>query len=163
MYLLIFTCMNVRTVLIELVPNMSARAFIQVLIKFCNIHGAPTHIYIYNARSFKTALGGDIIKHHFEIDEFYNTYTVIKHMKIPLYSPWFGSTWERSIRVIKSCLHKTLGRVKVDYFHLLTLLSDIQRVVNSRQLTYRCSTNDNITPLTPDCFIQPSVNCKLTF
>ena len=88
---------------------MSIRAFIQALIRFCNIHGASTHIYSDNERSFKTALGGDRIQHHVESDEF-KTYTnsVAKHMEIPLYLPWFGSTWERLIRMIKSDLYKIL-------------------------------------------------------
>ena len=84
-------------------------------------------------------------------------------MKIPQYSPWFRSTWERLIRVIKTCLYKKLGKVRVDYFHLLILLSGIRRAVNSIPLTYRCSTDDDIIPLTPDCFIQPNVNCELSF
>ena len=114
MYLLIFTCMNVQAIHIELVLDMSIRAFIQALIRFCNIHGASTHIYSDNARSFKTALGGDIIKHQFENYEFYKTYTsaVIRHINIPLYLPWFGSKWERLMRVIKSCL----CRAKVEIF-----------------------------------------------
>ena len=81
MYLLIFTCMNVRAVHIELVPNMNARTFIQTLIRFYKIHWATAHVYSDNVRSFKTALGGDIIKYHVGSDEFYKTYknSVIKH------------------------------------------------------------------------------------
>ena len=78
-------------------------------------------------------------------------------------SPWFGSTWERLIRMIKSCLYKTLGRTMVDCFYLLTLLSDIERAANSRPLTYRYSTDDDIISLTIGCFIQPNVNCELSF
>ena len=43
MYLLIFTCMNVKAIHIELVADMSAQAFIQALIRFCNIYGMHTH------------------------------------------------------------------------------------------------------------------------
>ena len=45
----------------------------------------------------------------------------IKHVKIPLYSAWVRSTWERMINTIKQCLYKTIGCKIVDYFTLLTV------------------------------------------
>ena len=63
MYLLIFICMNIQVIHIELIPDMCTQAFIQALIRFCNIHGVPTHIYSDNTCSFKMTLNGDLIKH----------------------------------------------------------------------------------------------------
>ena len=66
----------------------------------------------------------------------------IKHVRIPVYSPWVGATWERLIRTVKDCLKRTISRQKLDYFQLLTVLSDISVAVNSRPLTYRCANED---------------------
>ena len=52
MYLLIFTCLNIRAVHVELVKNMSIPSFILTLIRFTNIYGIPSHIYSDNAKSF---------------------------------------------------------------------------------------------------------------
>lgn len=52
MYMLIFTCLNIRAVHIELVKDMSTHSFVLALIRFTNIYGIPSHIYSDNARSF---------------------------------------------------------------------------------------------------------------
>ena len=154
MFILIFTCLSVRAVHIELVEDMTSTAFVQALIRFTNVHGIPSHIYSDNARSFSTTLRSDIIEQHVHSDNFdkqFENYK-IKHIKIPLYSNWVGSTWERLIRAIKSCLYKIIGRSKIEYFELLTLLSDIQNAINTRPLTYRCSFDSDLQVIIPNCF-----------
>ena len=94
MYMLIYTCLSVRAVHIELVENMTSTAFVQTLIRFTNVHGIPSHIYSDNERSFSTTLGGDIIEQRVHSDNFdkqFENYK-IKHIKIPWYSHWVGST-----------------------------------------------------------------------
>ena len=143
---------------------MTSKAFVQALIRFTNVHGVPSHIYSDNARSFSTTLGGDI-EQHVHSDNFAKQFEnyKIKHIKIPLYSPWAGSTWERLIGVIKSCLNKIIGRSKIEYFELLTLLSDIQNAINTRPLTYRCSSDNDLQEITPNCFLRPNVKSELRF
>ena len=92
-YLLIFTCLNIRSVHIEIVPDMTTQSFINALIRFANLYGFPTRIYSDNARSFSSALGSNIIENHVNTDKFSNEFQVnnIKHVKIPIFSPWVGS------------------------------------------------------------------------
>ena len=127
-YLLIFIYLNIRSLHIEIIPDMTTQSFINALIRFCNFYGFPSRIYSDNARSFSSALRGNIIKNHVNTDKFSNEFQInnIKHVKVPLYSPWVGSIWERMIRTIKNCLYKTISKQKIDYFQLLTVLSDIQ-------------------------------------
>ena len=163
MYLLIFTCLNVRAVHIELVPDMNTHSLVLAIIRFTNIHGIPSHLYSDNAKSF--IAGCDIMKEIFLASEFCEHYSKynIKHIRIPAYSAWVGSTWERMIGVIKSCLYKVVGRSSMEYYRLLTILSDIQNAVNSRPLTYRCSDDASLEIITPNCFIKPYVNDNLLF
>lgn len=58
----------------------------------------------------------------------------IKHLTIPMYLPRFGSVLERLIKMVKSCLYKSIGEGRVGYFDLLTELSDVQNTINSRPL-----------------------------
>ena len=91
-----------------------------------------------------------------EFQEKFGVYD-IKHVRIPVYSPWVGATWERLIRVVKDCLKRTISRQKLNYFQLKTVLSDIQLAINSRPLTYRCAEEDGLEILTPNKFLRPHV------
>ena len=162
MYLLIFTCLNVRAVHIELVTDMSAQSFVLAFLKFVNLYGVPSYLYSDNARSFVS--GGLTLDQALECDEYkahFQNYE-IKHIRIPVYSAWVGATWERLIRTIKSCLYKTIGRARLSYFELLTVISDIQSAINARPLTYRSSEGD-LEAITPSSFLKFHVNPHLLF
>ena len=139
---------------------MSTHSFVSALLRFSNKFGIPSHIYIYNARSFLK--GCDVISEVFSCSQFlkhFQTYN-IKHVTIPVYSPWVGSTWERLIRVVKNCIQKSVGRAKIEYFDMLTLLCDVENAVNSRPLTYRTSESD-LEVITPNSFIYLNSNTNL--
>ena len=157
-YILIFTCLNIRACHIELLPDMSTEQFILAFNRFINEYGVPTHVYSDNGKSF--IAGMSLVRDSFNSDRFRSLFDNhnIKHLTIPLYSPWQGSCWERLIRTIKGCLRKTLRRIKPTYFKLITILSDIQLAVNSRPLTYRCAENSGLDIITPNCFLKPNAN-----
>ena len=93
MYIIIFTCLNTRAVHLDLIPDMSTHSFVSALLRFSNKFGIPSHIYSDNARSFLK--GCDVISEVFSCSQFlehFQTYN-IKHVTIPVYSPWVGSTW----------------------------------------------------------------------
>ena len=162
MYILIFTCLNVRAVHIELVPDMSTQSFVLAFLRFVNLYGVPSFLYSDNARSFIS--GGLTLDQALVCDEYkaqFQNYD-IKHIRIPLYSAWVGATWERLIRTIKSCLYKTIGRARLTYFELLTVISDVQSAINSRPLTYR-STECDLEAITPSSFLKFHVNPHLLF
>ena len=163
MYLLVMTCLNIRSVHIELVQDMGTCAFVQALIRFSNQHGIPSKIFSDNARSFDTALGSNLIEYHVKSKEYIDKFQVfnIRHLKIPVYAPWFGGCWERLIRTIKKCLYKSIGKNKLTYFELLTLLSDVQNAINSRPLTYRCSSDSGLEIITPNCFLRARLDTEL--
>ena len=104
MYILIFTCMNVRACHIELIPEMSTNHFVLALIRFFNEYGIPSTIYSDNAKSFIS--GVHVLEQVFTSADVRKSFGIynIQHIRIPLYSPWVGSTWERLIRTIKECL-----------------------------------------------------------
>ena len=47
-------------------------------------------------------------------------------------SPWWGGFYERLIRVVKDCLKKVLGRAKLNYEEMETLLCEVEGAINSR-------------------------------
>ena len=160
MYLLILTCLTVREVHIELVPDTSTHSFVLAFLRFVNFYGIPSHVYSDDAKSF--VAGCQIIEQALVYDEFkdhFHCYNV-QHIKIPLYSAWVGATWERLIRTVKGCLYKTVGRSELTHFELLIVIRDVQAVINSRPLTYRSSKN-NLEAITPNFFLKYNTNSHL--
>ena len=140
---------------------MSTHSFILTLIRFTNSYGIPSHICSDNTKSF--IAGCNLIEEVFASSVFNELFHVnnTKYVRIPLYAACLGCTWERMIRTIKSCLYKTIGRSRINYFDLLTVISDSQNAINSRPLTYRCSSDSNLEIITPNCFLRPNVNVGL--
>ncbi|KAL7633029.1 UNVERIFIED_CONTAM: hypothetical protein RMT77_016605 [Armadillidium vulgare] len=154
MFILIYTCLNIRAIYLDLIDDMSSKSFVQSFQRFVNRFGVPDCVYSDNARSFSQ--GTDFIE-TFLVSENGSEFlrkNQIAHKRIPLYSPWVGSMWERMIRVVKDCLFKTIGRSSLNYFDFLTILSDIADAINSRPLTYTTSANE-VVPLTPNDFLKP--------
>ena len=66
--------------------------------------------------------------------------------------PIVGWSFERMIKSTKRCPRKVVGRAKLYYYELLTVLIEIEGVINSRPLTY-LSSDDLDEPLTPSHFL----------
>ena len=94
MFILIFTCLNIRAVHFELLPDMSAKNFLLAFQRFCNTYTIPQYLYSDNARQFLK--GGCVLENSLQSEEFQSELNKcnIKHVKIPLYSAWVGSAWE---------------------------------------------------------------------
>ena len=139
---------------------MSAENFLLAFLRFCNMYRTPSVLYSDNAKTFLTA--GAILEKALLSSQFteHLQKEKIKHIKIPLYSAWVGATWERMIRTIKHSLNKTIGRAKISYFNLLTIISDICNAINSRPITYR-SVDNELDIITPNHFLKLDTNPAL--
>ena len=141
---------------------MSTHSFVLAFVRFVNLYGVPSHVYSDNAKSF--VAGCNVLQQALVSSEYMEHFQIydIKHIRIPLYSAWVGATWERLIRTVKRCLYKTVGRARLAYFELLTIISDVQSAINARPLTYRSSEN-NLEVITPSSFLRVYSNPHLLF
>ena len=55
---------------------------------------------------------------------------------IPEKAAWFGGFYERLVGPIKNCLKKSLGKSKLNFNELLSVLHEIELILNSKPLTY---------------------------
>lgn len=161
-YILIFTCFNTRAIHLEVVESMTTSEFLLAFIRFVNLYGVPDSIYSDNARSFLQA--GGVLSEILASSEFEEKFKLasIKHRTIPAYAAWYGAVWERLLRTVKQCLYKSLGRYTPTYMEFITLLSDVQRVINNRPLTYRSCDNE-MEVITPNHFIRGGIIPSIMF
>ena len=68
-------------------------------------------------------------------------------------APWWGGFFERLVKSTKRCLKKILANARLNYEELLTLLCEVEAVLNSRPITY-VYCEDMETPLTPSHLVQ---------
>lgn len=153
MFILIYTCLNIRALYLDLVLNMLVKSFLSFFHRFTSRLRVPDELYSDNARSFIQEM--DALK-SFVIskigNEFLRWYRSIHKKKSPIY-PWRGSPWERMRPIVNICLMKTIGRSLLEYFDFVTILSEITDAIYSLQLPYTLSGED-IVPLTTNCFLK---------
>lgn len=56
-------------------------------------------------------------------------------------APWTGGIFERMVRSTKRCLKKTIGRTVLMYDEAVTIMTEVEMILNSRPLSY-ISTED---------------------
>ena len=137
-----------RAVHLEVVTDLSTQSFVCCLSRFIARRGLPSVLITDNAKTFKSArkilritLSDPIVA------EYLNNKQIQWDFNLEL-APWWGGFFERFIGLMKRCLKKTLGRAKISYDEICTLVAEIESILNSHPLTY-ISTEDTTEPLTP--------------
>ena len=110
--------------------------------------GLPQHMISDNTKPFKSAdkvisstLTDPAVKRFFVDLQLKWSFNLEK-------APWQGGFFERLIQSAKRCLKRTIGTLKLSYDELLTVVTEVELILNSRPLTY-VSTEDIDEPLTP--------------
>ena len=136
-HVVLFTCASSRAVHLDLVPDTTCLSFVRSLKRFIGRHGIAKLYISDNATCFISP----------ELTSFIQQISA-KWQYILEASPWWGGFWERLVQSTKRCLRKTLGKAKLNYEELLTVIIEIEGVLNSRPLcyTYDDTIDDVITP-----------------
>ena len=127
---------------------MSAHTFIHSFKRFSSRRGLPALMISDNRKTFEAA--ARIIKRVLSnprVQKFFHGIGIEWRFNVPR-APWWGGLFERLVRSTKQCLRKVLGRSKFSYEEVLTILAEIEMVLNFRPLTY-VTTDDSDEPLTP--------------
>jgi len=62
--------------------------------------------------------------------------------------PWWGGIFEKLVKSVKRCLKKTISGARLTYEELLTVIIEVEMILNCRPLSY-ISSEDSEEPLTP--------------
>ena len=160
-YIVLFTCPASRAICLDIVEDLSAESFVAAFRRFCARYDVPKNVWCDNATYFKSGekIINNLIEHEYVNAHFLQNKITWKY--IPVNSPWYGSIWERSIQTVKNCLKKTVGNKHLQLFELMTLLQEIEFVVNSRPLTYVGDNIDDLEPLTPNHLLKGQTSTLL--
>ena len=135
-YIALYTCASTRALHLDLVPELSSQAFLRSFRRFVARRGIPARVLSDNAKTFKSM----------DVDEYIRSIGVVWSYNIEG-APWWGDFFERMVKSVKRCLKKVIGSAKLTYEELLTILIEVECVLNSRPLTYVY--DDATEPLTP--------------
>lgn len=163
-WICLFTCLAVRAIHLELVKDLSAEQFLLCLRRFVALYGAPEQIYSDNASQFKLAKE-TVDKAWIDVqsDVEVQSYVANKNIEwnfITTNAPWMGGFYESLVGLVKRALRKTLGKGKVTYEQLLTVISEITAVINTRPLVYLSDDIDEQHVLSPQCFLRNNLVVK---
>jgi len=149
-YGLIFTCLQVRAVHIELTESLQTQEFLSAFDRFVARRSLPQSIFSDNALTFKAAAKILTIKHK------------LKWNFIVELAPSKGGAWERLIQNIKKPLRLLLRNKRLSYNEINTLLCKIELIVNLRPLSYISEDPNDLRPITPNDFLVPKMSSDKT-
>ncbi|XP_057297390.1 uncharacterized protein LOC130627797 [Hydractinia symbiolongicarpus] len=137
-WVFLFTCTSTRALHLDLVPNASSSGCIRSLRQYFSERCIPSEIISDNGSQFIA-----------EVTQRFSSNRGIKwHFNLEA-APWWGGMFERLVRSVKRCLKKTLHNTRLSYEELLTVLAEIQAVINNRPLTFLYE-NIGEQPLAPN-------------
>lgn len=153
-YLCLFVCMCTKAVHLELVTSLSTEAFLATLRRFVSRRGKPANIYSDNGSNFIGANNEltriyDFLKENSQyICDQLASERVCWHF-IPPRSPNFGGIWEAGVKGVKYHLKRVLGDIPYTFEDYITILYQIEAILNSRPLCPLSTDPEDLSALTP--------------
>ena len=152
-YGIIFTCMTVRAVHLEVLPNLTTDAFINALRRFMSRRGKPRRLFSDNGTNFV----GAVKELGTALQEWNNKRKLqkfllqeaIKWSFNPPAASHMGGVWERLIRSVRRSFNAVVRGTTLDDYELQTVMCEIEAVVNNRPITKVSDDKNDEEPLTP--------------
>ena len=157
-YGVLFTCLSLRAVHIELAASLETDSFIQSLRRLIARRGTVREMRSDNGTNFVGAQN-ELLKAYEEMDHkkigtFLTTQgcDYIKWERNTPHASHMGGVWERQIRTVKSVIQSLLksNPRRLDEESLRTFLTEAEGIVNSRPLTLEDLHNPEIKPISPN-------------
>lgn len=150
----IFTCMVIRAVHIEVIEPMDTSNFINALRRFIAIGDPVKHIRSDRGTNFVGAAN------ELHIPSNMNTKGVERYLRDqgcswtfnPPHSSHMGGTWERMIGIARRILNSIflqMGTTRLTHESLVTFMAEVSAILNARPLTLDSNDPDEPVLLTP--------------
>ena len=152
-YGVLFTCLAIRAVHVEVAHSLDTASFINALRRFIARRGQPKEMrsdnggnFVGGERELREAIAGwnQTQVHGFLLQR------GIKWTFNPPASSHFGGVWERCIRTVRKVLSALLKEQVLDDEGLATLMCEVESVINGRPITKLSDDPRDLSPLTPN-------------
>jgi len=155
-YALLCTCLVTRAVHIEISYSLDTDSFIMAFQRFCDRRGRPAVVYSDN--------GTQLVAGEKELREGLNNFNQEKiagamanksiewHFSPPA-APHFGGVWESLVKSAKIALKSIVNSRTLDDEMLITIMIEVESLLNSRPLTHISVDPRDPEPLTPNHFL----------
>ena len=150
-WICLYTCCVTRGVHLDLVTDLSTLSFLKCFKRFVARRGIPVKVVSDNGKTFKAAakiLSEEMVS---------EVQTRLAPMQVKWLfnverAPWWEGVFERMVKSMKRCLRKVVGRASLSYEELLTVVIEVEMIINCRPISY-ISQDDTEEPLTPSHLI----------
>ena len=152
-YGVIFTCIAIRAVHIEIAHSLDTDSFLLALRRFIARRGQVREIYSDNGSNFASGereLRDAMLEWNQEKIHNALLQKNINWSFSPPYGSHFGGIWERCIRTVRKILQALLREQITDDESLATLMCKVESIMNSRPITTVSSDPNDNGPLTPN-------------
>ncbi|XP_055842512.1 uncharacterized protein LOC129909456 [Episyrphus balteatus] len=149
---MLLTCLTLRAIHIEIVYSLSSDSCILGFKRFISRRGMPKEVYSDNGTNFRGAskelqqaihdLNEHVLAKEFELD--------LKWNFIPPAAPHMGGCWERMVRSVKQTLVEICPTRNPSDELLMSMMTEIESIVNSRPLSYVPIDSESCEALTPN-------------
>ncbi|XP_063968368.1 uncharacterized protein LOC129265564 [Lytechinus pictus] len=149
----IFTCMATRAVHLEVANSLETDTFINALRRFINRRGQPAKIWSDNGSNFRGAqreLKENLAQVNSKKVNRYLAQRGIDWKFNPPGASHMGGIWERVIRSVRRILGILLKNQTLTDEGFITMMSEVEAILNSRPLTPLTSDSNDLEPLTPN-------------
>uniref|UniRef100_A0A1I7VEH2 Integrase catalytic domain-containing protein n=1 Tax=Loa loa TaxID=7209 RepID=A0A1I7VEH2_LOALO len=154
-WIILFTCFTTRAMHLELAEDQSAETFLHAIRRFVARRGYPGLILSDNAtqfQAFKTIIT-QVAVSNFLAKEGMTWKNIVPK------APWQGGIYERLIGLTKNALKRAIGRKYLTERELVTLIAEVEGILNTRPLTY--ANFDDCVIIRPIDFILPNASLHL--
>ena len=159
----IFTCMTVRAVHIEVIESLETSSFINAFRRFLAVRGPVKQIRLDRGTNFVGASAE--LKIPSNIDSVFVKRYLAEHgcswVFNPPHAPHMGGSWERMIGIAKRILNSMflhLGSSNLTHEVLTTLMAEVAAIINARPLIPVSSDPADPVILTPTTLLTQKVS-----
>lgn len=135
------TCATTRAIYLDLVSDCSGSSCVNLLKRLTAVHGTPKVMISDNGTNFICE----------EVQSYMANKGTLWKFNIQK-APWYGGFFERLVQSVKRCLRKVLTNARLTFEEMLTVIKQVECIINNRPLTY-LYTEENVEPLTPNKLI----------